>query len=391
MNRTIQMLLVMFGSLSTVAASDIFLPSLPSIAVYFSASEDMTQLSIPIFLISSVIGAPLLGILSDKFGRRPVMLSGLTLFLFGTILCAFAPNLPFFLTARLFQGFGAVVSPVVGWAIIQDLYKREEGARIMSWMGAVISIGPFVAPGLGGYIHVAFGWQGNFIFIFLFSALILILMILFKPQLTMPLRSEKVFSRSTLIVYGRILKDIPFVCYISLFGILTCGQWCFLTVIPFYFENTLGLSPDVFGLYISGSSSAFIIGTLITPSLLKKIGAEKTMILGAILPLLGTTFLLLSSALLTPSPLLITVSFGTYCLGTAIIWGPSTSRALQLFPDIRGSSSAVRSIIISGSFAIGGLSGSLMNDSSIFPLSFFLLAMAILCWIVLKKVLSYKT
>ncbi len=182
----------MMASLATASATDIFLPSLPSMAIYFGASDKSTQIAIPLYLLGSFVAAPAFGILSDNLGKRPVMLSGFVFFLLGTFICIYASSLPFFLTARFIQGLGAAVIPVVGWAYIQDLYPADEGAKIMSWLMADISVGPFVAPGLGGFIHVAFGWQGNFIFIFMFAVLTFILMLVFNPKQKRLKKKEKV-------------------------------------------------------------------------------------------------------------------------------------------------------------------------------------------------------
>lgn len=393
MNRTIQTLLVMMGALSTISATDIFLPSLPSMALYFGVSENEVQLAVPLYMVGSLLVAPFLGDLSDKWGRRPVMLSGFVLFLFGTALCFFSTFLPIFLIGRFLQGFGSVVAPVVGWAIIQDLYPPDESPKIMSWIGAIISMGPFIAPGLGGYVHIAFGWRGNFALIFIFVGLTLILMF-FSISKQHHLSSLKKQEKTTLIkslkIYNRILKDKPFVFYVSLYGFLSCGQWCYLTLAPFYFENVLQLSPKVFGLYLSISSSFFILGTMVTPFLLNRLGSSKTLQVGALFPLVGAVLMFGVSVFYAHSILLIVLPVGFFFFGQAITWGPSTSRALHRFNDIRGAASGLRTLTITGSFALGGFMGSLFDDSSLLTLSFFLFIMAVGCWFFLQRALKLE-
>jgi DHA1 family bicyclomycin/chloramphenicol resistance-like MFS transporter len=340
--------------------------------------------------MGSLIAAPILGFLSDKLGRWPVMVSGLVIFISGTTICIYAPSLSCFLTGRFFQGFGAIVAPVVGWAIIQDIYSIDEADKIMSWVGSVLSAGPFFAPGLGGYIHVFFGWQGNFIFIFLMTAITLILIALLYPKGEKIKRAEKTSFLKTLKMYVRIITDKTFLYYISLFAFLACGEWCYLTLAPFYFENSLMLSPDSLGLYLSGSASMFILGTLLTPFFLNRLGLNKTLKLGIILTLIGSGTLLGISFLASTNVLFIVMAVGLYFLGTAVIWGPSSSRALQRFEDIRGAASGVRILILTSTFAIGGFIGTFLDDSSIIPLSFFLLTMAIACWIVLQGVVKLE-
>lgn len=389
-SRTIQLLLIMMASLATISATDIFLPSLPHMATYFGTSEGMTQLSIPLYLLGSLLAAPVLGSLSDYFGRRHILLFGLTLFLFGTIICTYSFSLAFFLGGRFVQGSGAIVAPVVGWAMIQDLYPADMSAKVMSWVGSVASCAIFVAPAVGGYIHISFGWQGNFLVIGLFTALTLILMLFLKPKMKVSLQKEKLLPMQTLKIYIRILKNKNFLFYISFFALLSCGEYCYLTLIPFYFENSLFLSPDVFGLYLSCSASFYILGTFLTPMILSQLGVDKTLGVGIVLALVGSSFLLCVSFFSPTSPILIVMAFGIYILGAAIIWGPSTSRALQSYEDIRGAASAVRSLILTASFAGGGFVGSFLNDTYLIPLAFFLLAMATGCIIIFQRLIKFE-
>jgi multidrug resistance protein len=384
-SRTLQAIFIAMASLSTISATDIFLPSLPSMATYFGASDEATQLTIPIFLLGSLIGGPLLGLLSDYFPRKRVMLLGLCIFLLGTTLCAYSPSLTFLLYGRFIQGFGAIVSPVVGWAMIQDLYPGDKSAKVMSWMGSIICVAPLVAPGLGGYIHVTFGWQGNFIFIFLCAAITFILILFSKSNGTSSLPKKKLSRLNTIKTYTKILSNKIFLYYISLFAFLTFAEWCYLTLIPFYFENSLLLPPNIFGLYISGGASFYVLGASFTPMILNGLGTLKTLSLGIMLSLGGSILLLLISLFAPTFPLLIVFAVGLYFFGTAIVWGPSVSRALQCFEDARGAASAVRSFLITAASVLGGMLGSFLEDSSILPLSLFMLAMAIACWSVFQK------
>lgn len=384
-SRTFQTIIIILLALSTVAATDIFLPSLPSMTSYFGANGDEVQLAIPIYLLGSLFAAPILGVLSDHFGRRPLLFSGIGLFLLGTAMCIYSHTLPVFLMARFIQGFGAIVSPVIGWAIIQDLYPADESAKVMSWMGSIVSVVPIVAPALGGYIHITFGWQGSFLLIFLVAAVTFILVLFSRDKTKVLIKKENLSFLKTLKKYTRIVTDKHFLFYISFFALLNSGTYCYLTIIPFYFENSLYLSPNVFGLYLSASASFYILGMLVTPMLLKQRKVNKTISLGITFTLIGSGLLLCVNFLAPTFPLLIVASMGLYFFGTAVIWGPSTSRALQRFEDIRGAASGVRSLILTASFVLGGLAGSILDDSSLLPLSLFLLAMAFGCWIILQR------
>lgn len=385
-SKPLQVLLIAMASLSTISSTDIFLPSLPSMATYFSASGEATQLLVPICLLGSLVGGPILGFLSDHFTRKRILLIGLSVFLLGTSICAFSPSLMVLLYGRFIQGFGGAVAPVVGWALIQDLYPGDKSAKVMSWMGSIICIAPLVAPALGGYIHVTFGWQGSFVFIFLCAALTLFLMLFFLSSGKKREEKKKISLFNTMKTYTQIITNRTFLYYISFFSFLTFAEWCYLTLIPFYFENSLHLTPNIFGLYISGSASFYIMGSMLTTTILNWLGTLKTVVFGIMLSLAGSLLLVGISLFLPHSPLLIVLAVGLYFFGAAIIWGPSVSRALQCFPGARGAASAVRSFLITTASVLGGMLGSFLDDTSIVPLSLLMLIMAMACLVIFQKI-----
>lgn len=380
-----QIFIVILAFLVTLSATDIILPSLPSMTIYFEASEEAIQMVIPIYLLGSLLAAPILGIFSDYFGRKPVMLSGMAIFLFGTAMCIYSSSLDFFLIGRFLQGYGAIVTSVVGWAQIQDLYPTDESAKIMSLIGSVICIAPLCAPGLGGYIHITYGWKANFLFIFLLAIIVFILLYFSKTKVEIKSTKKKLSLLSILNIYINIITDKHFLCNISFFALLNCGEWCYLTLSPFYFENVLHLSPNIFGLYLSCSASFYIMGAFLTPIILNWLGINKTLALGIAISLMGSSILLCISFLAPSFPLIIVIAVGLYIFGAAVIWGPSNSRALQRFEDARGAASAVRIFLLTASCGLGGLAGSLLDASSLIPLALFLLATTIACGIIFQK------
>jgi Bcr/CflA subfamily drug resistance transporter len=378
-SRALQTLCVILTAFATLAATDMFLPSLPSLTEYFGATEEDIQLAMPIYLTGAVMLSPFLGILSDHHGSKPILLLGIGVFLIGTLLCMYSTSLSFFLTARFIQGAGSIVSPVVGWALIQDLYPGDEGAKALSLFGSVAAISPIIAPGLGGYIHTFFGWQGNFIAIFLIGAITFFMFTMIRFDKKNNRGNEKLSVIKTFKTYKTILKNKTFLLYISFYCLVSVGEWTYLTVIPFYYENTLNLTPDVFGVYISSSAFFIVMGTLITPVLLNWIQFEKTLYIGIIFTLIGSGALLLISFLFPHSALFIIFFAGVYLCGKSVIWAPTTSRALQEFDEMRASASAARGLILMSSFAIGGYIGSIANDKSMFQTSLCMLLMALAC------------
>ncbi len=363
------------------AATDIYLPSLPRISDYFKVSEDITQLTLPVYLLGSLIATPFFGAFADAYGRKKILLLGMSLFILGSGLSAFSPSIWFLILFRFLQGAGACASFVVGWAIVQDLYPAEQGAKVMSRMAMTFTTIPLLAPSLGGYIEVAFGWRANFGVLF-FAASLSALMILAKLKAVPSLqKTKKPTPVAMLTNYFWILTNLSFVSYILIFACLCAGEWVYLTVTPFYFVDILGFSPKTFGLLLSFLGLSFVVGTMIAPLLIDKVGMDKTILIGLSLSLAGSLDLFTVHFLVPHSPIWISSSIILYFIGMSFVFGSATSKALQQFEDARASASAVRSLTITTACALGGFAGSYFEDTTLLPLSLALGGCAILSFV----------
>lgn len=351
------------------AATDIYLPSLPRISDYFSVSEDITQLTLPVYLLGSLIATPFFGAYADAYGRKKILLFGMGLFILGSALSTFSPSIGFLILFRFLQGAGACASFVIGWAIVQDLYPAEQGAKVMSRMAMTFTAIPLVAPSLGGYIEVNFGWRANFVVIFL-AASLSALMILTKLKTISPLqRASRLRPPEIFRTYRRILTNKMFLAYVLIFAWLCAGEWVYLTIAPFYFVDTLGFSPKIFGFLLSGLGLSYVVGTMTAPLLIDRVGMDKTILIGLGLSLAGSLDLLATYFFFPRSAVWISSSVILYFIGMSFAFGPVTSKALQQFGDARASASAVRSLTITTACALGGFAGSYFEDATLLPLS----------------------
>lgn len=371
-SKTKQLIVLLIANLATVSATDIYLPSLPQLTIFFNASENLVQLTLPMYLLGSLFAAPLLGTLSDHFERKSVLLIGMLIFILGSTLCMYSVNLPMLIVSRFVQGMGAIVTPVVGWALLQDLYPSDKSAKVVAWMGSIISIGPLVAPALGGVIDTHLGWQATFLFSLILGLISFMSLVITSFESKSSRHQNVISIVSTLSTYLTILKHKRFLSYNALFAILICGEWGYFTIAPFYFESVLKLSSYVCGLFISSIASAYIIGSLISPTLINKTSLDQVLSMGAWSSVLGAMVLLIVYLIAPMQPILISIGVAFYFIGIAFIWGPATSRALQQFNHTRGAASAVRSIILVFAASIGGFIGSFLDDMSLLPLALFL-------------------
>jgi MFS family permease len=375
-NRNVQVLIVIATSILNLISTDILLPSLPQIAYEFAVPANEVKMLISIFLIGQFVTALMWGVIADQIGKSRTLLLGMFVFLIGSVLSLFGHSINFLLVCRFLQGAGGIVVPVAGWALVQDLFHKDDGARIMSWIGTLGAVIPLFAPAIGGKIDVLYGWHANLSCIAICSTSLCIIM-LFAPKHLEPPRVNTLTLRARLSIYARIMKNKKFISYISLFGLLNCGEWCFITMAPFYYAQK-NMAPDQTGILLMLTSMGFMVGSLLASHMFKRIGVDKTIAFGIQLALIISLMLLLGEYLNWNShPLVSAIELGFYILSSALLWGGTTSRALQCFDDYRSSASAVRSLILLCFAAIGTYSGQLVSHEHFYHVSFFLFFMSL--------------
>jgi len=156
-NRNIQLMIIIAACILTLISTDILLPSLPQIARYFVVPSNDAKMLISVFMIGQFSTVLFWGVIADQIGKWRTLLIGMIIFLIGSILSLNASTIHYLLACRFLQGMGGVVVPVAGWALIQDLFPKNEGARIMSLVGTLTAILPLFAPAIGGGIEVLYG------------------------------------------------------------------------------------------------------------------------------------------------------------------------------------------------------------------------------------------
>ncbi|MDF1930426.1 MFS transporter [Legionella pneumophila] len=148
--RNLQLFIVVASCILVLIGTDILLPSLPNIAHALSVSSNEAKMLISIFMIGQFSTVLIWGVIADRLGRRKTLFLGMLIFFIGSIFSLKADSIQLLLACRFLQGTGAVVVPVAGWALVQDLFPKDEGARIMTWIGTLTAVIPLFAPALGG-------------------------------------------------------------------------------------------------------------------------------------------------------------------------------------------------------------------------------------------------
>src|SRR5258708_6606979 len=234
--------LVASGSLGLLASS-IYVPSIPDIARDLGVSVGLVQLTMTVFLVTYGASMLMMGSLSDRFGRRKVLLSGILLCLAASVVCGMARSIEWLLIGRAFQALGSCAGVVIARATVRDLFDREQTARAMAVLAASITIIPVLAPAFGGYLHVWLGWRANF-YVVAIAAAILYGIISWKlPETNVTLQNQTSLLRGLSTSFMTLLRSRRFLGYAMVTGCGGAAHYPVSSAAPVVFTHRLPLSP----------------------------------------------------------------------------------------------------------------------------------------------------
>lgn len=343
--------LVSMGPLST----DMYLPSLPWIARDLNASDADTQLTLSIFLIGFAGGQIIYGPISDRFGRKPVLLTGLGLFIFATALCATTQSIEFLIGARFCQALGACAAVVIARAIVRDLFAAERAARIMSFMGALMGAVPAVAPVLGGVLQAAFGWRSSFIAVVVIGVAIVIAVVVLLPE-TNRFRGQTPRTFGGLFAsFGILLRHSDYRRYVLSTGFCFGGLFAFISGSSFLFQGYYGFSALQFGFVFAVAVLGYIAGTLLGARVTTRRGIDRTLSLGAWILIIGGLGMLALVQLEPPRFWHVLAPMTVYMAGVGLTLPQAMAGALTPFPERAGAASSLLGFCQMGFAALVGI------------------------------------
>jgi DHA1 family bicyclomycin/chloramphenicol resistance-like MFS transporter len=353
--------LVALGPIST----DLYLPSLPGLLRHFDADVAEVQLTLSVFLVGLAVGQLVYGPLSDRFGRRPVLLGGLILYVMASVICALAPSVPLLIAARLLQATGACAGPVVCRAVVRDVHGREGAARILSYMGAAMALAPAFGPILGGFVEAWLGWRANFAILCLYGAVGLALTAAILPE-TAPHRGETAGGLdAALRGYLSLLRQRVYIGFVFCCALAYGGIFCFISGSSFVFVDIIGLPPQLYGVCFGAVVLGYILGTLAGGRLTHRLGVERLVRTGGLISAFGGLGLIATiwtTGASIPGILLPTI---VYMIGTGLVLPNAMAGAIGPFPRIAGTAAALLGFVQMGLAAAGGaVIGHLANGTA---------------------------
>lgn len=267
-----------------VAASQIgvaiYTPSIPAMVLAFRTDLLTIQLTMTVFLVGIAISQLFVGSLSDRHGRRPVMLWGVGLFTLSSFVAALAPTIELLLLARLVQSVGASVGIVLARAIVRDCFEPAERMKRMAYIGVAAGLTPALSPSLGGLLQVWFGWQANFLAMAIIGLSGLGMAAVMLRE-TLPREKRGVGGNGDMRrAFGTLLRDKRFLAYTSVNALSTATFFMFITGAPVVLIGFNGITPDIYGLYALGMPSGFVLGNLLSSRISSRLGIDRAINIG---------------------------------------------------------------------------------------------------------------
>ncbi|MDV4143734.1 MULTISPECIES: multidrug effflux MFS transporter [Shimia] len=354
---------------------NIFLPSLPAMTEWFNTDYHIMQLSVALYLAVNAFLQILVGPIADKFGRRPVVLWGLSLFLVATIGCIYAPTAEIFLAFRMAQAT-VVAAMVLGRAVVRDIFPQDEAAAMIGYVTMGMAVVPMFGPVIGGVLEGFFDWRANFWLLFIVGALVLFLT---WKDLGETGRKSGLSLGRQFREYPELLKSPRFWGYALSCGFSSGAFFSYLGGAPFVATELFGMNPTMMGFYFGAPALGYFFGNFLSGRYSARIGVDTMVKWGCYINFIGIALSLLLFAVGLGSAESFFGLMTLVGLGNGMSIPNATSGALSVRPHLAGTASGLSgAIMLGGGAGLSALAGALLSpETGAYPLLGLMLITAI--------------
>jgi MFS transporter, DHA1 family, multidrug resistance protein len=354
-------LLTAVGPLSV----DMYLPSLPDIGRELAAPPAQVQLTISFYLVGFALGQIVYGPMSDRHGRKPILLAALALFSTASLACAFAWSIEVLIIARFLQALGGAGAVVLARAIVRDLYSETRAGREFSLMGAIMAVAPTIAPLIGSVLQIAFGWRAIFVGLLAVGSVAAAIVSCLLPETLKSRAPEPVSLLSTIRVYRTFMKNRAFLAHL---GIVTCsfmGLFAWISGASFVLQDLYGLSALEFGVAFALGSAGYMFGTLLAAGIVSRIGLDRTIGLGGLALAVGGLAMVAAVTLGLASAASLVLPAALYLAGLGLAMPQGFAGAMSPFPGRAGAASSLVGFVQQTSAAaLGAVVGHMLGQTA---------------------------
>jgi DHA1 family bicyclomycin/chloramphenicol resistance-like MFS transporter len=364
-------LTALLAGLSAVGplTTDMYLPSLPDIARQLGASSAQVQLTISAYLIGFAAGQIIYGPVSDRHGRKPVLIGAIALYCAASLACALSTSIEMLIVARVFQALGGSGGIVLTRAIVRDIYSGAHAGRELSLIGSVMALAPVLAPILGGLIQTAFGWRVTFLALvgagFAGAAVVWALL----PETLNARAAEPVSLPSMLRSYRIVGRNRAYLAYLSITAASYAGLFAWISGSAFVLQDLYGLAPFDFGVAFALGSVGYMTGSAIAARLVIRVGLDGVLGLGGCACAAGGLAMVAAVAFGLMSAMSLVLPMAVYLAGLGMVLPQGIAGAMTPFPERAGAASSLFGFLQQTAAAVCGAAVGWFLGQSAWPLA----------------------
>jgi DHA1 family bicyclomycin/chloramphenicol resistance-like MFS transporter len=372
-------LIVLLAAVSALgpSAMQILLPALPVIRKSYSVSTEVAQLTLSLSMLAIAIGTLFYGPMSDKYGRKKIMLLGLGITIVGSVFCFLAPSIELLIAGRFVQAFGGAVGLVLARAIVRDVYGAEEAARVIATLVMVMVVLPMLSPALGGELLARFGFKSVFVVTAILCVVMLVLLIWQLPEtLEEPVPFDGI--KPMLYTFVTLLKSRAFCGYGFCVAFVSVVFFSFISAAPEIMVSVLKRPPTEYGYYFIIIPLGFMLGNYVARYFTRALGVNKLITIGASIGVIGITLALVIQLLGYHQPIALFAPIALAVFGNGITLPNAQAAAINEFPRTAGSASGLTGFLQMSFSAVAAQMVAVIFNGTVFPLLLLMLAASIM-------------
>lgn len=373
----------------TALAVDTSLPAMPSIGREFAASPDQVQLTLSLFMFGYAFGQILSGPLSDRFGRRPMLLIGLSVYTLSGLGCMLARGIDALIVLRFVQALSAAVGPSMSRAVIRDYHGGPRASHMLSSVQLAMGFALVAAPIIGSLVLSFASWRGIFFFLALFGAILTVVVWRgFAESLTLPdpqaAHPARLITNFLTFFGNRICAG-----YALINGFIQGGLLAFLSGIPFVMTDVFHVPPTRFGFYFALAATGLIFGASFNRRLVRRLLPDRILRLGLFVQASAGCLLLAFALFKEPSPLIFMLPVMAYSFSQGLVMPNAIAAAMEPLPYMAGLAAALLGAVQMGSGAVTGYIVNALYNGTALPLA-GMLALLACCGLAAYHLVIYR-
>jgi MFS transporter, DHA1 family, multidrug resistance protein len=366
-------------------ALNILQPSLPGLAIAMNTTREQVQLALSLFLAAQAVSQLFIGGLADRYGRRPVLLVSLGLYVAASVAATFATSILLLVLARALQAIGSTAGLTISRTVVRDLAPRETAASMIGYVTMGMVIAPLVAPALGGFLDDAFGWRAIFMVCAALGVVGAIAALWRMPE-TRPADIKGQTTAEMLARSREVIVNARFRGYALGASFTSAVFFTFLGGAPYLVIENMGMPKTAYGLWFITLSVGYMIGNFCSGRFSTRFGIDRMIRIGNVLGTVGVTAMLVLALMGIMHPAAIFLPNFLMSIGNGFLLPNAVAGAVSVDPKAAGAASGVTGFLQMGMGAVGSYVAGLVTTTSSVPLAAMMFALSLIGWWVLERV-----